>query len=354
MSARAACPTCGFTSTASTPGMVAYAMRRHSCEKWLTRKATAEAFAARLAAGPKRECHHKVADHRHGTRSAYVLDRCRCQPCRKASVREEKRRLMRIAAGQPSYVDARPAVAHVRRLQDAGLGWKRAAELAGINTSSIYPLLYGRTDRNDGRPRTKARATTVQAILAVPVPAWDQLAGGAQVDAAGTRRRLQALATLGWSVATLAARGEVDRQPLDHAMHAGAKVQVRTARAVRDLYDHLWDKPAPTGTKGERITNARTRNTARREGWLPPLAWDDDVMDDPEAGPAVEAIGHRHPLQRLTVEDIEFLLTEHPALTAQQLADRLGVTREGVRYHLARHERTDLLAQLARNQEVAA
>lgn len=34
---------------------------------------------------PTRDCQCKRANHQHGTRTAYVVDRCRCDPCREAA-----------------------------------------------------------------------------------------------------------------------------------------------------------------------------------------------------------------------------------------------------------------------------
>lgn len=46
---------------------------------------------------------------------------------------------------------------------------------------------------------------------------------------------------------------------------------------MRDLYDEL-SMVRPEGTYA-----GITRRQAARRGWLPPLAWDDDLLDVPEA-----------------------------------------------------------------------
>ena len=42
---------------------------------------------------PTRDCQCPRANHQHGTRTAYVVDRCRCDPCREAArIYEAQRR----------------------------------------------------------------------------------------------------------------------------------------------------------------------------------------------------------------------------------------------------------------------
>src|SRR5690606_32536316 len=137
-----------------------------------------------------------------------------------------------------------------------------------------------------------ARAETITKILAVPVPTVDELAAGAVVPSLGTRRRLQALATLGWSIDQLVQHtGLRDRQPLDRAIH-GDTTSAGTARAIRDLYEQLWNTPPVPGNRFEQSTVTRTRNTATKNGWPPPAAWDDPDNPDeqPTAAPAGRGI----------------------------------------------------------------
>jgi len=105
--------------------------------------------------------------------------------------------------------------------------------------------------------------------------------------------------------------------------------------------------------------NAATRRAAAR-GWAPPLAWDDDTIDDPNATPDLGAEtprpqgGAGRPFADV-VEDVEDILSWEPYTTATELAHRLGDRdSSGIQIALRRGERTDLLAQLARNAEVKA
>src|SRR5580704_10641412 len=144
----------------------------------------------------------------HGTPTMYSHGRCRCVPCRQAASTAARHRYRMIAYGQwEPFTDATPVREHVRSLQAQGLGWQRIAELAGVAAPTVSSLLYGRA----GRPPTgKVRTATAEALLASR-PALDDLPATAPVDAAGTRRRMQALAAAGWSAQRLADHLAVDR-----------------------------------------------------------------------------------------------------------------------------------------------
>lgn len=288
-----ACRKCGWTGRTTTAGIAGRSTRIHSCDRHLAALAATARGNARAAAVDRtpKPCLHKVAAHTHATYACYVLDTCRCTPCSAANATYEANRKRLQAYGRfDAFIDAAPARTHLRALSAAGMGWKRVAHLAGLPTSNVYPILWGRRDRRGGAPRARARRTLVEAILAVPMPTLDYLAPGALTDSTGTRRRIQALVTRGWSVKRIAsaATPPLDRQPLDHAL-THPTVIVRTALAVRAVYDDLWDQAPPTITTGDKIATARSLHRAEAAGWVPPLAWDDDTIDDPTATPGVEA-----------------------------------------------------------------
>ncbi len=99
----------------------------------------------------------------------------------------------------------------------------------------------------------------------------------AYVSPVGTQRRLWALARIGWSWPALAERlGVTDRWPSLLANQWTPTVSRETERRVRELYDLLSLTPGPS---------PRAAGWAARRGWVPPLAWDDDTIDDPDAQP---------------------------------------------------------------------
>jgi hypothetical protein len=272
----------------------------------------------------------------HGTRARYVSGPdehgvpgagCRCAGCSAANRAEAAKRERLILYGQwQPYVDAGQARAHVAALSAAGIGWKRAAELAGVPTGSISKLLFGAPG---GRPPSRRiRPETERKILAVTA-AEESLSPGALVDATGARRRLQALVALGYSQAVLAGRLGQLRANFTGTM-TRERLTAGTVRVVRQLYDELWDKQPDESTHRTRISASRARNYAQARGWPVPLAWDEPEIDDPAAGPAE---GWRRserttiPAEEL-VEDAEFVRQagDHRSLNARAM--RLGISRD--------------------------
>lgn len=104
-------------------------------------------------------------------------------------------------------------------------------------------------------------------------------------DATGTARRLQALAALGWPPSVLARRIGVSRSTFEHIVKGHIqRTSAGVVAAVSDLYEELSMTPGPSD---------HWRRIAADKGWAPPLAWDDDTIDDPDAKPD---LGQRRPL----------------------------------------------------------
>ncbi len=114
----------------------------------------------------------------------------------------------------------------------------------------------------------------------------DLIAGKVRiVPAIGTQRRLQALAVLGWSNASVARRMGMHPEHMPRLIANAVTINAKTAERATAVYRELSMR-IPVGTtrqEKQSITCARTR--ANRNGWLPPLAWDDETIDDPGARP---------------------------------------------------------------------
>lgn len=93
------------------------------------------------------------------------------------------------------------------------------------------------------------------------------------VDATGTRRRLEALAALGYSMADISARLGCTRTYV-YQLRKSTQVRSDNAVAVATLYDRLCM------TLPDHPLAVRARRHAAKQGWLPPLAWD-DIDNDP-------------------------------------------------------------------------
>jgi DNA-binding CsgD family transcriptional regulator/DNA-binding Xre family transcriptional regulator len=273
-------------------------------------------------------CMHTRVKHQHGTRAAYVADHCPCPPCRAANRAYENNRSRQALYGRwAPFVDAAPAREHVRACMAAGLGTRRICAISGVSRAALVSLLYG-TQRTSGPPvpATRIRPETAERLLAVQI-STDNLAGGVCVDAIGTRRRLQALVAIGWSRAELGRRIGVTPQNFTSLLATG-QVTVRTAAAVRALYDALSMQPRSADDHPTRININRARHSAAAAGWVPPLAWDDEDIDDPAARPAQASRGpRREGAHALTAAEREELVR---SLHRQQCSDRQIADRTGM------------------------
>lgn len=224
-----------------------------------------ELIRGELAAPPANEspCVHSVASHVHGTNAAYCLDACRCHPCTAAHTRYANALVRQRAYGRPEpLVGSATAADHLEALRKSGMSLRRIAMASRVSTFTLLRL--------GERTSSRCRREVAEAILAVRS---DPL----HVNPTGTLRRLRALAALGWPMAELGRRLGLPQVPDGR----WAAVDAHAASLVRDLYAELSMTVPPPG---RRYTSAR--GLAARKGWVPPLAWDDDEIDDPAAVPA--------------------------------------------------------------------
>lgn len=177
----------------------------------------------------------------HGSYVKYVVERCRCEPCRTANRAYElhrRRSIQRPDAQWCPYVDADEAREHVEWLRSCGIGLKGLAKLSGVPHGSLSKLVYGDPKRGMG-PSRGIRPETARRILAVlPTHA----AGAQKVPATYTWRLLDRLIAAGWTKAELARRLGQQGPGLQISRNL---VRASTARAVERLYDEVAGQPAP-------------------------------------------------------------------------------------------------------------
>ena len=220
--------------------------------------------------------------------------------------------------GVQHLVDAEPLREHVAALMAAGMSFKAIALTAGWSSRNA---LADAIMRKRVTPRTLAR------VLAVH-PEVDNRKD-AYVDATGSARRLQALAVNGWPTRNLAKQlGHKDPATIQHIANGKTPtIRLRTKDDIRHLFDELWDQAGPS---------KRTADIAKARGWLPALAWDDDLIDRPEHQPEdVRRAKVNGGGSGITLEDIEEA-REQGYVTAQQIGWRLGVSSWSVQQILSR------------------
>jgi hypothetical protein len=263
----------------------------------------------------------------HNNLSCYKHYDCRLPACvaRHSAYQRRVNRLRGYGTWQP-FVDAEPVRQHLKMLIGYGISFERTARLAGVYPALIAGLLYPMGDRGLKQRMRADNAARILAVKAVPENIDDLHA----IDATGTRRRLQALAAIGFPFTRLgehlplhpAQVGRVARSP---QVHAG------TARAVAKVYDRLWNQD-PTQYGVRPATALKVRRYAKSQGWAPPAAWDDDLIDDPAAEPDY---GQQVPRYVELAEN--GLELEHLGHTRQHAADRLGVTRDTLQQAIGRY-----------------
>lgn len=103
------------------------------------------------------------------------------------------------------------------------------------------------------------------------------------VPAAGTIRRVQALAVAGWPPSRVAREAWLSPSTMARLMKA-TTVPAATARTIAAFYDRF--STVSPGLCGVALAQARAaRARAFAAGWAPAGAWDDDTIDDPDARP---------------------------------------------------------------------
>ncbi|MGW4493828.1 hypothetical protein [Streptomyces sp. NPDC004376] len=192
---------------------------------------------------------------------------CNCEPCVIERRRVRKRRKVNAQLGRPAIVDAAPARQHLTRLR-ATMTWDQIHTAAGRESGNLRAIFNG--------TRQRILTTTHNRVLAIRPQAP---ASGKYVDAAGTRRRLQALRAIGWSSHVIAARSglhETRIQTICTSLQPTVRQSIATK--VQKVFAELHATPAPAGRSA-----TRTRGFAAEQRWAPPAAWDD--IDNPAAAP---------------------------------------------------------------------
>lgn len=169
------------------------------------------------------------------------------------------------------YRDAEPLRGHVAELRHLGWTWEAIAATAGLSNHTARLIHLGETQ--DVWPET------VERLLSVPLVPYYSHHG---VDSTGTRRRVQALAWMGWPCREIAARAGTTERSLHRLIRPDRRISAALAARVAAVYEELCMTPGPS-----RITASK----ARGAGHAPPLAWDGVDIDDPKARPVGVARG---------------------------------------------------------------
>lgn len=179
--------------------------------------------------------------------------------------------------GKGSLAPLAPVVEHLEMLERAGANLTQIARAARVPIPSIRNYL-GRGSR---RVPELIQASSAQRVLALTIddlPAFDP-----RVDAASTQRRLQALATRGWTLAAIA-RAVGATRAIVTSVATRESVPQSLKTAIADLYARVAFTGVPsydnTLARGQAIASQRA---ALEAGWRGPMDWADieqGILDD--------------------------------------------------------------------------
>lgn len=189
------------------------------------------------------------------------------------------------------------------------------------------PACY--TTRECRRPECRHAATVYQ-------KQWRMrsMNGPTKVPAIGMARRVRALGVMGWPLRLLAQQVGMSAGGDMTAILNGRRQTI--TRAMHDrfvtLYDRLETTPGPSDI---------ARRYAERAGWAPPMAWDPETIDDPDAEP-----NYGRKERGFDLDDWWFIVQggEDP----ERAAERCGVTITAVERAAYRQGRLDVAAVTAR------
>lgn len=224
---------------------------------------------------------------------------------------------------QTVMVDAGPVRAHVLALKAAGVGDRRIGELSGVSRSALQKI--SRNRRGTDEPlRSNVWRSTANRILAIPLEV-DNRNYGVRIDSTGSLRRLRALQAIGWTQTEIAHRIGWTLQNLNrYFISDPGMINRGTAVTIAKLFNELQLIPGPS---------ERSRRHARKHGWPPPLAWDEDTIDDPAAVPDVG----RH--ETVTFED-RYTELRDLGYHDLQIVTKLGIQPESLLRQLNRYGMT--------------
>lgn len=205
---------------------------------------------------------------RHGTYSGYKESGCRKECCQQARREYDAHRARQIAYGRwEPWGDLAKVTEHITYLVDAGWTHNGIATASGVSEEVIRRIRHGR--------KKNVTKDTEAKILAVRPR---DRAG--YVPAAGTVRRLRALAVQGHGLLVVSRASQVSAECLSKIRKGDRqRVQARVARRIAVAYERLRERPPSTDNA------SLVSRKACEAGWLGHGAWGRHTIDDPDARP---------------------------------------------------------------------
>lgn len=231
-------------------------------------------------------------DPRHGTHAGWSRHRADgeipCEPCREAWNAYRLRYMKERALGYARTVSVTHGGAWQRidAMRNEGQTYAAIAAALGLQDNHVYRLHVGIIKSVTPETWRKIMARDIDTAA---------LTGPTHV---GTVRRARALAAIGWPGVDIQHEAGLAKKTVVRLLRGDlVTTEHATRRAIADVYDRLW------ATRPERSKHTvRAERRAAREGWAPPMAWDN--VDDPRERPK---LGRRDPgaeVDHATVERV--------------------------------------------------
>lgn len=235
-----------------------------------------------------------------------------------------KRYRLDIEQGRERTVPAAPVRAHINALLADRWSMRAIAELAGVSAGVVSVVAAGK--------QPTVRRVTARRILAVtPDRRFERINRAGFVLSTGACRRIEALLALGWRHDDISeAAGLPFRRSAVVLHQAGGWIAQTTHDGIVRAYEALSMTPGPS---------PHTRGRSARLGYAPPLAWDDEDIDDPNATPNMGEAAHGMDLD-------EWVRLVRYGEDPDRAAERCGVTLSAIARAAYRQERPELIPML--------
>lgn len=209
--------------------------------------------------------------HYHGTLQCYRTCKCRKQECKEVSAADARNRRKKKAYGTlPAHtVDAEPARRRLHKLTKYGWGVRAITRETGIPSRTLSSIIYG----DKGEVQATITTETANKILAFNPPFARVARQGtttANVDATASKKKLQTLIALGYSLSALAENAGYGRSYFKQVMGQD-KIGLNRQQAVNETYEKHWNKLPATDTIIQKRTVDAARKRAEANGWKPPM-----------------------------------------------------------------------------------
>lgn len=227
---------------------------------------------------------------------------------------------------------------HIRQLiSQHGVSIRSIADAAGISPGTISLL-------NRGKQTTIKRTYEAKILAVTAEKIFNRSLATGFVPNIGARRRLQALMAIGWRHQDLTKRVGFNTGTMMH--QRGDYISQFKHEAVRKVYDQLWNVQGPA--------DGRSMTRVAKAGYAPPMAWDDETIDDPAATPDLGSpvTGRGRPTKGSTrvrkvdalAEDVDYLRRTGAGI--EEIEQRTGKRWNDIRSELHRAGHRDVCDRL--------